>query len=243
MPKSYDDLVDKMSLVSGLVPLVQIDVMDGVFVLNKSWPYVQKPDPDFTAILNEEEGFPFWEEIDFEVDLMVSDPISVAQEWITVGAKRLILHFESFASVDEMLAGIKKIREMLPAKDSILYAEIGVAINPNTSNDVLESILSEVDFVQFMGIEKIGFQGQIFDPRVLDKISRLRASHPKVTISVDGAVSLETAPKLITAGVNRLAVGSAIFAAEDAQTEIEKFFEIAAGDLASGTNENSEVRE
>jgi len=228
MPKSYDDLVDKLSLVSGLVPLVQIDVMDGVFVPNKSWPYFEKVDKDFQAILKEEEGFPLWEEIDFEVDLMVSNPEAVSQEWVTVGAKRLIIHFESFAGVPEVSASIKKIREMLPAKDSILYTEIGIAINPSTSNDVLETILPDIDFVQFMGIEKIGFQGQMFDERVPTKISSLRAKHPEVTISVDGSVNEETIPRLIEVGANRLAVGSAIFASDDVQTQIEQLFDIAS---------------
>lgn len=226
MPKSYDDLVEKVSLVSGLVPMVQIDVMDGVFVPNKSWPYVEKNDLHFEAILKEEDGFPLWEEIDFEVDLMVSEPVVVAQEWITVGAKRLILHVESFADSTAVVAGIKEIREMLPARDSILYTEIGIALNPSTSNDVLESILPYVDFVQFMGIEKIGFQGQKFDERVPGKISSLRAKHPEVTISVDGSVNEETAPQLIEAGANRLAIGSAIFESDDVQAQIEQFFDI-----------------
>lgn len=232
MPKSYEDLIDKLSLVSGLVPLVQIDVMDGVFVPNKSWPYIEKNDLNFEAILKEEEGFPLWEEVDFEVDLMVSDPVAVAQEWITVGAKRLILHVESFTDTAAALAGIKEIREMLPARDSILYTEIGIALNPSTSNDVLETILPNVDFVQFMGIEKIGFQGQTFDERVPGKISSLRAKHPEVTISVDGSVNEETAPQLIEAGANRLAVGSAIFAADDVQAEIEHFFDIVGASSA-----------
>ena len=95
MPRNFKDLRERMSLVSGFVPLVQIDVMDGVFVPNKSWPYIKKPDPDFLKILNEENSFPYWEELDFEVDLMVSNPAVLVPEWITAGTKRLIVHIES----------------------------------------------------------------------------------------------------------------------------------------------------
>lgn len=238
MPKSFGDLREKMSLVSGLVPLAQIDVMDGVFVPNKSWPYIKKPDPDFQKILKEEDAFPYWEELDFEADLMVSNPEAVVPDWITAGAKRLIIHIESLDSAkdgksDGFRAVFERIKSRLPDEDSFLYTEIGVAINPDTSNEKLEPILdcrsgvSCVDFVQFMGITKIGFQGQTFDERVYDKISRLRTIRPDVTISVDGGVNLETAPKLVAAGANRLAVGSTLFESEDLTATIEKFFEIA----------------
>ncbi len=242
MPKSFDDLHEDMSLVTGFVPLVQIDVMDGVFVQNKSWPYMQKNgadqlDPDFDEIIKEEVPFPYWEELDFEADLMVANSETVAQDWITAGAKRLIIHFESFASADAALKVFQNLKKQLPVRDSFLYTEIGVAINPSTPNEVLEPLMDYIDFVQFMGIEKIGHQGQPFDERVLAKVSALRAARPNVTISVDGSVNFETAPRLIAAGANRLAIGSAIFESEDVAVTIEKFFNLAGGKAGEGSDE------
>jgi hypothetical protein len=49
----------------------------------------------------------------------------------------------------------------------------------------------------------------------------------------DGGVNFETAPKLIAAGVNRLAIGSAIFEEEDIQATIEEFLDIAVGESES----------
>jgi ribulose-phosphate 3-epimerase len=237
MPKSFDDLHEDMSLVTGFVPMVQIDVMDGVFVQNKSWPYMQKngaaqnagasPDPDFDEIIKEEAAFPYWEELDFEADLMVANPIDVAQDWITAGAKRLIIHIESFKTPADAVMAFQQLKKQLPIKDSFLYTEIGVALNPSTPNEAIEPLMEYVDFVQFMGIEKIGYQGQPFDERVIEKISSLRAARPNVTISVDGSVNIETAPRLIAAGANRLAIGSAIFESEDIAVTIEKFFALA----------------
>src|SRR3990167_4611729 len=74
MPRSLVDLTEKMSLVKGLVPLVQIDVMDGVFVPEAGWPYTAGGPQEFSKFSDEGEGLPFWEEVDVEVDLMVSDP-------------------------------------------------------------------------------------------------------------------------------------------------------------------------
>lgn len=240
MPKSYADLKDNLSQVSGIAPFVQIDVMDGSFVTNRTWPYQkagsghagQPADPDFEKILKEEDAFPFWEEVDFEADLMVSDPLAVAHEWISAGAKRIIVHFES---VSDPKAVIEQLRRELPPRDSVVYTEIGIAINLDTANEKLESLLLPgsnnaeplADFVQFMGIAKIGYQGQPFDERVLTKISALRAAHPGVTISVDGSVNLDTAPKLIAAGANRLAIGSAIFSKQNVEEAIQEFFQIA----------------
>lgn len=224
MPKSLSDLRDKMSLVSGLVPMVQVDIMDGAFVPNKTWPYIRKPDPDFARILKEEDGFPYWQELDFEADLMVSDPDLVSPEWISVGAKRIIIHVESTDHVEKT---IQKVKKLLPMKDSFLYTEVGVALNPATDSKQIEPLIDQVDFVQCMGIAKIGFQGQEFDERVLEKIARLRSTHPNVTISVDGGVSLDTAPALIEAGANRLVVGSAIFGSENISKTIEEFLALA----------------
>jgi ribulose-phosphate 3-epimerase len=220
IPKSFGDLKEKMSLVSELVPIAQIDVMDGVFVPSKSWPHMRNPDPDFTAILKEENGFPFWETIDFEVDLMVSNPEQVWQNWLLAGAKRIIVHAESSKNLKGLFDVIKK---KLPSEDSLLYTEVGVALNIDTPNEQIYPLIPVVDFVQFMGIAKIGFQGEPFDERVLAKIADLRGKYPNATISIDGGVNKENAVALVKAGVNRLVVGSALFGSENISEELMNF--------------------
>lgn len=39
LPKNYEDLKNKIALVRGIVPLAQIDICDGKFVPNFSWPF------------------------------------------------------------------------------------------------------------------------------------------------------------------------------------------------------------
>ncbi len=43
----------------------------------------------------------------------------------------------------------------------------------------------------------------------------MRERYPELIISVDGAVSLDTAPQLVEAGAGRLVVGSAIFESDN----------------------------
>ena len=95
LPKDLEDLRDKMAQVSGIAPLVQIDVCDGKFVPSKSWPYVKGGMDEFSRIIAEDEGFPFWDSLDLEIDLMVRKPEEVVDGWIRAGAKRLVLHIES----------------------------------------------------------------------------------------------------------------------------------------------------
>lgn len=220
MPDTLSDLKAGMEKVAGLAPLVQIDLMDGKFVSEKTWPYERTtPDRDFQKILKEEHGFPYWEELEFEADLMVANPEEVWRDWVKAGASRIILHIES---TDNFRALLDEIKKGMVGPDSFFYSQIGVAINITTPNEELYPFVSEIDFVQFMGIERIGFQGQPFDDRVLTKISELKTRYPSAVVSVDGGVNLNSAPKLIAAGAERLVVGSAIMRADDPQTVISE---------------------
>ena len=203
---------EKLSLAVSFAPLVQIDVCDGKFVPRSSWPYIgtrmaadtddadkRGYDMTFQEVLSEKEGMPYWDKIDFEVDLMVSNPEEVVRDWILAGAVRVIPHVEA---VTDFL----KLKEKTAGRVSL-----GLAIGIDTPLATLVPYAEEIDCIQCMGIAKIGYQGQSFDERVLGKISELKMLYPNVTITVDGGVNIETAPRLIAAGANRLVVGSAVF--------------------------------
>jgi ribulose-phosphate 3-epimerase len=221
LPKDLEDLRDKMAQVSGIAPVVQIDICDGKFVASKSWPYVKGGMDEFSRITAEDEGFPFWDSLDLEIDLMVRKPEEVVDDWIKAGAKRLVLHIESAPNI---LETIEKLRdEYGTAKEESFGLEIGVALDIRTPNEEVFEILdmvdadgdSIIDFVQFMGIDNMGFQGQEFNDQVLEKISDLRDSYPNIPISVDGGVNFDNAADLISAGATRLISGSAIFETGD----------------------------
>jgi glycerol-3-phosphate responsive antiterminator len=40
IPKSLKDLEEKLSQVRGLVRAVQVDILDGKYTLEPSWPYI-----------------------------------------------------------------------------------------------------------------------------------------------------------------------------------------------------------
>ncbi len=210
MPDSYDDLADKVSQVSSAVALVQIDVMDGRFVPSRSWPY-KKPDVSFERILTEDLGLPQWDSMDYEADLMVSKPMDEIEKWFQAGVARAIIHIESLPDPRPL---IEKYKGSLG---------IGLALGTETPLDAIIPFIPEIDFVQFMGIKRIGFQGEMLDPGVMERITRLRDAYPDLIISIDGGVTLDNARGLVAAGVNRLVSGSAIFENVNVIETIEQF--------------------
>ncbi len=212
MPKNYDDLVEKMGLFAGVVPLVQLDIMDNKFVKARTWPYNPGDSQfeKFAKIVAEEEGMPEWDALDFEADLMIENPETEISKWVTAGAQRIIVHVEG-------MKDFEVIRKAVPQG----LIELGLAINTTTPLSVLDPYLDRIDFVQCMGIEKIGFQGEGFDERVLDRVHTLRALRPEMPISIDGAVNFETARALVEAGATRLVSGSAILKSADVSNAVE----------------------
>lgn len=217
MPDTYADLFAKAERVEGVVPLAQIDVMDGAFVKSKSWPYTEggtKREPHFVALMAQDEGMPFWEQLDYEIDLMIGSPEKHMDEWIPLGASRLIFHIESIQDHD-LFWGHDLWKEGARDIGGEKVIQAGLALNPDTSLDAILPYMDRIDFVQCMGIAKIGYQGQPFDERVLTQINTLRVKFPNLPISVDGGVNMDTARELKNAGATRLVSGSAIFGAED----------------------------
>lgn len=210
LPKDFAEVEEKMSLMRGLVPLVQIDICDGILTPERTWPH-KKHDENFEAILREERGMPEWEDVDFEVDLMVKNPEAQVLTWVGAGASRIIAHIEGTDNFQKVIDELKGL------------VEIGIALNIDTPIEKIKPFIDQVNVVQCMGIKEIGLQGQPFDPRVLEKISTLRKEYPDVIISVDGGVSLETAPLLIEAGADRLVAGSAIFKSDNFAEAVEQF--------------------
>ena len=202
MPKSIEDLEAQVRRVERLVDTVQIDVMDGVFVPSVDWPYLSGESEEvFNDMVEGDFLFKHIGNVQFEIDLMVANPFLHAPDWALAGAHRIIFHIESFEDNGAIF-------DELP-KDGL--KEIGLALNVDTDNEAVEQYIHQIDFVQCMGIAKIGYQGQTFDERVIDKLKDFRRRFPELVLSVDGGVSIETASKLVKAGANRLVSGSAIW--------------------------------
>lgn len=213
IPTSREELETKLAPLVGLCQEIQIDTVDGRFAFPASWPY-EGHESDLSRMLAEGELLPHTEDFRFEVDLMTTDPESIAGTWIGVGAVRLTVHAESTRFVPRFIANTRALygRDKEFAPDLL---SVGVAIGANTDFSLIEPYLKDIDYVQFMGIGRIGVQGQPFLERTIERITWFRKAHPGIPVQVDGGVSLSNAARLLTAGVSRLVVGSAIWKSED----------------------------
>lgn len=170
---------------------LHLDVMDGVFVPNISF------------------GFPVLEAVSkactkpLDVHLMIVSPERYIKQTARTGAMMMNVHYEACTHLHRTVEEIHN--EGMKA---------GVTLNPSTPVSMLEDIIKDVDMVLLMSVNP-GFGGQKFIQNTIDKVYRLREliarTGSKALIEVDGGVQEETAPGLVSAGVDVLVSGSYVF--------------------------------
>ena len=112
LEQNSNNIRKRLKLVDGLVSWVQIDIADNLFVPNKTLinPVI------FKEIINE---FP---NLNFELHMMVEDPLKNISDWISAGFKRIIMHVEVLKIKNYELK-ITRLAYGLPTGASIEYAD------------------------------------------------------------------------------------------------------------------------
>lgn len=216
IPNSYQELVSKTTQVKGVVRRVQVDVLDGKYTETPaSWPYNDIDTDAWERLVEQKEGLPHWDALDYEIDLMTKAPEEKIEAWIAAGASALIIHIESTEHVDDIITHAKE-----------RGVTVGLALKPSTDIERLAPWVDQIDFIQCMGNDTIGAQGLMLDPRVVGKIEDIRRRFPGGMIGVDIGVSEETAPSLVRAGASRLVSGSAIFNATNVRDAVARLEDI-----------------
>ena len=170
---------------------VHLDVMDGHFVPNMTFgpKFVQDMRPHSDLV--------------FDVHLMVEKPEFFVEEFGKTGADYITFHVESCYHIHRLIYRIKELGK-----------RAGISIVPSTPVSAIKEVLGDVDLVLVMTVNP-GFGGQKLIPSCIDKIAELAAIKKEkgynYLISVDGGVDGNNAQKLIDAGVDVLATGSAFF--------------------------------
>lgn len=221
LPKTFADLHAGLARVRGVAKRVQVDAVDGRFAPNRTWPYGDAT--SFAAVASGAEGLPFWEDFDFQFDLMVADPGREAPCFAAAGAAGLVVHIGS--------PGARQALEQLQSlRGGEFGVELGVAIPPAASSESVEPFISLVDIVQVMGIAREGFQEQPLEEQpVFALLAALRAAHPDLPLQVDGGVVLEKVRALVEAGATRLVCGHAVFNTPDAMGALQALYTEANG--------------
>lgn len=214
LPKDFFDLKKHFERVKGATDFVQIDICNSTYTQSKTWPYTHTPDIYFDKLVTQEEGMPFWQDIDFELDMMVNNPEEIFEQFLNLGPTRIIFHFET---LKDPLNFLKTCKETYP------IIQFGIAFSNDTVAIDHKDVIELADIVQCMGISKIGFQSQEFDERVLDQVTQIRELFPEKLIAVDGSVNEDTMQDLSDAGVNHFVTGSAFFGTDNLVGTLEYF--------------------
>ena len=182
---------------------IHYDVMDGHFVPNISFGYsILK---DISKVTDKY----------LDVHLMISDPFKYVDNFIASNASLIVFHYEAVEEneIDKLIKYIKNNN-----------VDVGIAIKPDTCQDVLKPFLSQLDLVLVMSVEP-GFGGQTFNHSAIEKISKLaklrEENNYHYLIEVDGGINESTAKLCREAGVDVLVAGSYVFNSDDYTKAIE----------------------
>jgi ribulose-phosphate 3-epimerase len=185
---------------------LHIDVMDGSFVPNISigLPVVRSIRPLTQKPL--------------DVHLMIVNPDQYIVPFRDAGADIITVHAEACTHLDRSIQAIKQSG-----------AKAGVALNPHTSEHVLDYVLPMVDVVIVRTVNP-GFGGQSLIDRVFPKIERIRTQIDQqglsTLIEVDGGVKVSNAQRFVDAGAHVLVSGSGVFKSSDRINTIEQLQQI-----------------
>jgi ribulose-phosphate 3-epimerase len=187
--------------------LLHLDIMDGHFVPNITIG------PSIVAAIRTITSLPL------DVHLMIEEPDRYLRDFINAGADYLTVHYEASIHLHRTIQSIKESGR-----------KAGVSLNPATPVSLLEDIAPDADLILLMSVNP-GFGGQVFIPQTLDKIralkNRLMEKNLSPLIEVDGGVKIDNAHDVISAGADILVMGSAFFNADNYQTVIRQFREVA----------------
>ncbi len=168
---------------------VHVDVMDGHFVPNITIG------PQVVASLR-----PHTKKV-LDVHLMIAPADAYVAAFAKAGADIITVHAEAGPHLDRSLQLIRGLGK-----------RAGVALNPATSETMLDLVIDRVDLILVMTVNP-GFGGQAFIPAMAEKlrrITRMIGDRP-IDLEVDGGVTPETARVAVGAGANALVAGSAVF--------------------------------
>ena len=182
-----DNIKEELSKIDKLnIDYIHVDVMDGVFVANKTMDYLEE-----SSILKDTTHKK-------DIHLMVEDIKEYVDMYSNLNPEYITFHYE--ASKD-ILGDINYIKNK--------GIKVGLSIKPNTSVDKIIPYLKNIDLVLVMSVEP-GRGGQAFIESSKEKVEELyKLQHSyNYVIEVDGGINNETIKKIKDANIS--VVGSYI---------------------------------
>ena len=175
---------------------IHLDIMDGIFV--------PRTTPEFEYLQTSNKPI--------QVHLMVSKPLEYINKYNLPNVETIIIQTEIWEDIKELLKYIKSLGK-----------RAGLALNPETSIDMLKPYLNMIDDVLILTVHP-GLGGQKMLTEVTNKIEDLvelrKAKNLDFLITVDGGVNDGTIGLVNKTDIT--VVGSFICTSDDFNKQIEK---------------------
>lgn len=159
---TIDNIDNVNKLVNCDIDYLHLDIMDGIFVDNKSEvlevPHI-KP---------------------LDIHLMVSDVYKYIDKYKTLNPLYITFHYETGVDILSVINYIKKFN-----------IKVGLSIKPSTKVEEIIPYLPYLDLVLVMSVEP-GKGGQSFIMNSVDKIKKLKELKGDYVIEVDGGINDST---------------------------------------------------
>lgn len=183
------------------VDYLHLDIMDGLFVPNKTWSIDELK--ELLVGTNKPK----------DVHLMVWDINKYIEDFSILNPKFITFHYEA---TKDIFAPIHILKNK--------GIGVGMSIRPNTDVSEIYPYLRYLDLILVMSVEP-GAGGQKFIDSTLSKIEKLRELKEKngysYIIEVDGGINDTTIDKVKIAGADMVVSGSYITNSENYQEKIE----------------------
>jgi ribulose-phosphate 3-epimerase len=219
---TWQEVEADIKKIESFADWVELDIADGTLSQVKTW--------------NNSEDLKTLQTVSplrIAIHLMMKDPEKYFKNWISVGARRVIIQYEGISG-GFLGMKTKKIIKQIAEECKNNWVEFGISISPKTSVMEIKPFLGLVDVVQILSVP-IGPGGQMFDEKQLEKVKGLRDYKARITtqgdfkykIEWDGGVDLNTVSEIKDAGAEIIVSTSFIFGASNPEQAIQALTKIA----------------
>lgn len=198
LTNSKQEFREYLSQIKSVAEYIQIDIMDGEFVESKS-------------LFPREFFYEDFGNLKLEIHIMATfkntqDIIESLKPFTPV--TRIIVHQESCENLEQLRQLVNQVKG--------INKEISIAINPDTDIRDIGKVVKKIEGVQFLGVNP-GFYGSPLQEKVYNKVTEFKERYTlyEGDIAWDGGVNRENINIIRDLGVNRIAVGSAIFKSDN----------------------------
>lgn len=174
-----------------------IDVMDGNFVSQKSFPTNEIK--EISSVSNKP----------LDIHLMVEDPFPLIKEIRELpNINNITIHLEIEKDIHKILSNLKEYK-----------IKRGISIKPNTDINLLKPYLDNIDIILIMTVEP-GYGGQPFIESSVERINQIKelTKNYNILLEVDGGINDKTIKKV--SSVDIVVVGSYITNSDNMEERI-----------------------